>query len=209
MSMADDIIEETGEYVGDRDLAIYGAPSPGFPVSYHRTECKTEKCPYCGKEIAIGGPPMRQNAKATNSRTISTTVTSAFDRTRSHPKEECTMNNTVTLPVDQLVEIIRSSVATTLCTTTNMTYKSCSFEIGQKYFIRTVTMAHTGRVVSITESDIELADAAWIADTGRFADALRTGDFDEIEPFPNTAYVSRASIVDFCVWEHDLPRKQK
>jgi hypothetical protein len=41
-------------------------------------------------------------------------------------------------------------------------------------------------------------DAAWIADTGRFAQACETGDYSEIEPFKKGAEViiGRGSIVD-------------
>ena len=70
-------------------------------------------------------------------------------------------------------------------------------------------MMYTGRLVSVTESDIVLEDAAWIADSGRYSDALAEGTLDEVEPYPNSVGVSRASIVDFAVWEHPLPREQK
>lgn len=87
--------------------------------------------------------------------------------------------------------------------------KSHSLQIGQAYLIRTVTMYYTGRVVAITDSDIILEDAAWIADTGRFADCLRTGNFNEVEPFPNGTIVSRGAIVDCTSWPHPLPKAQK
>ena len=86
---------------------------------------------------------------------------------------------------------------------------SHSFEIGSCYLIRTVTMMYTGRLVSVTESDIVLEDAAWIADSGRYANALAEGTLNEVEPYPNRVGVSRASIVDFAVWTHPLPREQK
>lgn len=87
--------------------------------------------------------------------------------------------------------------------------KSHSFEIGKAYLIRTVTMHYTGRVVAVTDSDVLLEDAAWIADTGRFADSLESGELSEIEPYPGRVAVCRGAIVDFSEWPHKLPRTQK
>ena len=87
--------------------------------------------------------------------------------------------------------------------------KSHSFEIGKAYLIRTVTMHYTGRVVAVTDSDVLLDDAAWIADTGRFADCLASGELSEIEPYPGRVTVCRGAMVDFCEWKHPLPRVQK
>ena len=68
------------------------------------------------------------------------------------------------------------------------------WRVGEAYLIRTVTMIDTGILVSIDEHEIVLKDAAWIADTGRFNEALKTLNFSEVEPFPDglvTAFVSR------------------
>jgi aspartyl-tRNA(Asn)/glutamyl-tRNA(Gln) amidotransferase subunit B len=40
-----------------------------------------------------------------------------------------------------------------------------------------------------------LSDAAWIADTGRFANAMQEGILSEIEPFPNLVSINRQAIV--------------
>lgn len=87
--------------------------------------------------------------------------------------------------------------------------QSHSFEVGKCYFIRTVTVYHTGRLKAVTDSDLVLEDAAWVADTGRFSDALRSGKFDEVEPFPGDLIISRGVIVDAIVWPHELPKEQK
>jgi hypothetical protein len=81
--------------------------------------------------------------------------------------------------------------------------------IGRNVFVRTVTHHHTGRLASTNDGFLELADAAWIADDGRFADALATGNLNEVEPFPNTCWVNISAIIDICVWAHPLPRTQK
>ncbi len=89
------------------------------------------------------------------------------------------------------------------------TSNSHSIKVGEAYLIRTVTMHYTGRVVNVTDSDIELSDAAWIADTGRFHDALKNGTLNEVEPYVGNVFVSRGCIVDFTRWRHALPRDQK
>ena len=83
------------------------------------------------------------------------------------------------------------------------------FVIGESYLIRTVTMIYTGRLKAVTPTDFVLEDAAWVADTGRLADALSEGTLLEVEPYPGEAIVSRASYIDASVWKHPLPRVQK
>jgi hypothetical protein len=85
--------------------------------------------------------------------------------------------------------------------------QSHSFEIGKCYLIRTVTMHYTGRVVEVTDSDVVLEEAAWIADTGRYANCLTTGELNEVEPYPNRVAVCRGGMIDFTEWNHQLPRK--
>jgi hypothetical protein len=83
------------------------------------------------------------------------------------------------------------------------------WEIGANYLIRTVTMIDTGRLVRVTEHELVLEDAAWIADTGRYADALQSGDFNEVEPFPDgQVIVGRGAIID-AVKIPKVPRDQK
>jgi hypothetical protein len=86
---------------------------------------------------------------------------------------------------------------------------STYFEIGKGYLIRTVTMIDTGRVVAVNEHEIVLEDAAWIADTGRFADALKAAKFNEVEPFPDGfVIIGRGSVIDAVRFDK-LPRDQK
>jgi hypothetical protein len=71
------------------------------------------------------------------------------------------------------------------------------FKIGAIYLIRTVTMIDTGRLVEVTPTELVLEDAAWIADTGRFADAVRSCVFGEVEPFPaGRVIVGRGALID-------------
>ncbi len=86
---------------------------------------------------------------------------------------------------------------------------SHSFEVGRSYLIRTVTLYYTGRLQEVTDSDLVLVDAAWIADTGRFHDALKTGELNEVEPFINPVIIPRGCVIDSTIWTHPLPRRQK
>lgn len=84
-----------------------------------------------------------------------------------------------------------------------------AWEVGENYLIRTVTMIDTGRLVAVTEHELVLEDAAWIANTGRFSDALKSLDFNEVEPFPDGRIViGRGSVID-AVKVSSLPRSQK
>ena len=80
--------------------------------------------------------------------------------------------------------------------------------VGQKLFIRTVTYHMTGKVVKRMGAFIQLEDAAWIADSGRFSDAIKNGELSEVEPV-GTMWVNLQSIVDFFPWRHKLPTDQK
>ena len=81
--------------------------------------------------------------------------------------------------------------------------------IGKNVFVRTVTHHHTGRLAQADERFLLLEDAAWIADDGRFTQALADGALNEVEPFPAACLVSVGSVIDVCEWLHELPRHQK
>jgi hypothetical protein len=84
------------------------------------------------------------------------------------------------------------------------------FEIGKAYFFRTVTHHDLGRVVAVYPTEIVIEDASWIADDGRFGEALASGKLNEIEPFPaGPVVIGRGSIIDAALWPHALPRTVK
>jgi hypothetical protein len=83
------------------------------------------------------------------------------------------------------------------------------FKIGESVFIRTVTMNMTGRIKAITGKFITLEEAAWIADSGRFYDALSKGTLSEVEPVIGDMRVNTDTIVDVFEWRHPLPKEQK
>ena len=80
--------------------------------------------------------------------------------------------------------------------------------VGQKMFIRTVTYHLVGKVVKITGHFFVLKDASWIADSGRFMNAIKEGQLDEVESVGD-ALVNINSITDMFPWKHALPKEQK
>ena len=83
------------------------------------------------------------------------------------------------------------------------------FVVGGKYFIRTVTYFATGRVAEVKGNFLVLEDAAWIADTGRFREAIMSGVLSEVEPVEVPMYLNINTITDAFEWSHELPRDQK
>jgi hypothetical protein len=79
---------------------------------------------------------------------------------------------------------------------------------GKNVFIRTVTHHYTGRVRGLSDNFITLVDVAWIADDGRFNEAIAKG---EVEPYPDGLEVDigMGAILDVCEWKHRLPRSVK
>lgn len=84
-------------------------------------------------------------------------------------------------------------------------------QVGKCYFIETVTKYWTGKVLAVDPDFICLEEAAWVADTGRFAEFLRTGVPLEVEPVPKgqKQYVPVGTITGITEWPHKLPRETK
>jgi hypothetical protein len=84
------------------------------------------------------------------------------------------------------------------------------YEIGENYMIRAVTFHYTGKLKAVYEHEIVLEDAAWIADDGRFKDAVAKGTFNEVEPYPDgDVIIGRGAITDAKKVTFPLPRIQK
>ena len=83
------------------------------------------------------------------------------------------------------------------------------WKIGQAYLIRTVTHYYTGRLIAVHPQELVLEKAAWIADTGRYSDALKKGTLNEVEPIIGPCIICRGSIIDAAQWQFDLPEVQK
>ena len=85
----------------------------------------------------------------------------------------------------------------------------CLWEVGKLYFIRTVTMHLIGKIEKVTDKELLLSSASWVADSGRFYDAIKTGNLNEVEPFVSDVIVGRGSIIDATEWSHSAPKEQK
>ena len=87
--------------------------------------------------------------------------------------------------------------------------KTNPFKVGENYLIRTVTMILVGRLDAVYETEMVLSSASWVADTGRFYDALKSGSLSEVEPFTDDVIVGRGSLIDATIWTNKLPTEQK
>ena len=84
------------------------------------------------------------------------------------------------------------------------------WQVGQHYVLRTVTMIDVGKLVEVTDHELVLENASWIADTGRWSNFLEKGEYDESEPFPDgRVIIGRDSVIDAVIWKHGEVRKVK
>ena len=79
--------------------------------------------------------------------------------------------------------------------------------IGNKYYFRTVTYHQVGRVVKQIGNFLQLEDASWVAESGRFMQAIKNGSLSEVEPV-GTMFINIDSLVDLFPWIHNLPKDQ-
>jgi len=89
-------------------------------------------------------------------------------------------------------------------------YRKVTDFIGKNVFIRTVTMFYTGHVEAIDGKFVVLSQAAWIADTGRFADFIAGNPTSamEVEPMGDTM-VNLDAVLDMSPLQMSLPLNQK
>ena len=80
--------------------------------------------------------------------------------------------------------------------------------VGSKLFMRTITYHMVGKVTKVVGSLLELSDASWVADSGRFMQAIKNGTLNEVEPV-GRCWVNFNTVVDCFPWKHDLPSVQK
>jgi hypothetical protein len=80
--------------------------------------------------------------------------------------------------------------------------------IGKKWFFRTVTYHLVGEVTKKIGNILQLENASWVADSGRFMNAIKEGKLSEVEPV-GTAFINLDSVTDFFPWGHKLPKDQK
>jgi len=80
--------------------------------------------------------------------------------------------------------------------------------VGKKWFFRCIPFHWVGRVKNRIGNILELEDASWIADSGRFMQAIKEGTLNEVEPV-GQAFINFTANCDFIPWKHDLPKEQK
>lgn len=83
------------------------------------------------------------------------------------------------------------------------------FDVGQNYFVETVTKYFLGRLVSADDRWLVLDEASWIADTGRYNEALRDGTASEVEPCPGRVVIGCGAVVSVQPWTKPLLRVVK
>jgi hypothetical protein len=100
------------------------------------------------------------------------------------------VNNLTLGQIKEIAALVNSS-------SVSVPVDNSAWEIGAIYLIRTVTMIDTGRLVAVTANELVLEDAAWIADTGRFSEAVSKAEFGEVEPFPDGRIIlGRGGVID-------------
>ncbi len=84
-----------------------------------------------------------------------------------------------------------------------------SLKVGQSYIINTSHGCYTGRVKSVSFTDVVLEEAAVVIYLHQRHLALTRGELASVDPFPNEVIVATAAIVDAARWDHPLPREPK
>jgi hypothetical protein len=80
--------------------------------------------------------------------------------------------------------------------------------IGKKFFFRTVTFHLIGKVEKRMGRILQLSTASWVADSGRFMNAIFEGSLDQVEPVGD-CWINLDTVTDFFPWKHNLPTEQK
>lgn len=86
-----------------------------------------------------------------------------------------------------------------------------NYPVGKNVIVRTVTMIYTGRLESVTSSDLVLVDCSWIPETARYMQFVADCAVKECEPYPDglQVFINRGALLDMCELRKDLPRSQK
>lgn len=79
--------------------------------------------------------------------------------------------------------------------------------IGKKLYLRSVTYHMLGEVIGRNGMILQLKNASWIADSGRFMQCIKKGELKEVEPVGD-CWVNLNTVTDFYVWVHKLPKDQ-
>ena len=80
--------------------------------------------------------------------------------------------------------------------------------VGEQYFFRTITFHLVGKIEKRIGNFFLLSGASWVADSGRFMNAIKEGTLSEVEPV-GMAMININAITDCFPWVHKLPIKQE
>ncbi len=84
-----------------------------------------------------------------------------------------------------------------------------SLKVGECYLFHAGGRHYTGRVKSVSFTDVVLERAALLPYYGNYHDLLRTGNPPNVDPLPDEIILSTAAVVDAIPWKHPLPREPK
>jgi hypothetical protein len=75
------------------------------------------------------------------------------------------------------------------------------WEVGKRYFLRTVSGGqwYTGVLVAVNDKELVLDKASWIIDNDRFIEAMKTGIFNDFEVYPQEARIVLTQSSVICV----------
>jgi hypothetical protein len=81
--------------------------------------------------------------------------------------------------------------------------------IDKAVIIRTASYHYIGVLVGVGPDYYVITDAVWVGDTGRWTQALASGQLGEVEPWPDPTervIVGRGLVGDVSRWRHPIPR---
>jgi hypothetical protein len=108
------------------------------------------------------------------------------------------MININELTIGEVKELAKIAQSLNLCSKPAPENNSHPYQVGDKYFVRTVTHHYTGQLEQVSEHELVLSQAAWVADDGKFSAAVSSGNFNEVEMYPacQKVIIGRAAILD-------------
>ena len=69
------------------------------------------------------------------------------------------------------------------------------YTLKKQWFVQTATHYFVGLLSAVTDGELILDEAAWVADTGRFNEFMKTGAASELEPCNGPVVVNRGAII--------------
>lgn len=85
------------------------------------------------------------------------------------------------------------------------------FETGKTYYVRCITYHYVGEFVRRVAGGIVLRACSWVAESARWSITMRTGELNEVEPWPpeREVFVNDGAVVDASEWAFPLPVNPK